>query len=147
MLVDKVRKEMIAALKNKDKERKLTLSMLVSALDLKAKEKRSPLTEDEEFAVLRKELKQTNETLESAPKDRVDIIDMCTARIQVIESFLPKLMDENEIKVIIQSVLIELGIEKPLKSDKGKIMKLLMPQVKGKADGKQVNNILEQYFN
>ena len=76
MLVEKIRSEMVTALKNGDKERKETLSMLVSALDLATKEKRSPLTEEEEFAVLRKELKQTKETLESGEKaSRADIIE------------------------------------------------------------------------
>ena len=51
-------------------------------------------------------------------------------------------MDEEEIRVVIQEVLKELGIETPTNKDKGKIMKQLMPQVKGKADGKLVNQVL-----
>ena len=146
MLVEQIRKEMITALKAGDKEKKDTLSLLVSALDLRAKEKRDVLTEDEEFVVLRKEVKQANETLESCPADRTDIIDKCKGRISVIESFLPQLMDEVKIKETIESVLSNLGIENPSKSDKGNIMKNLMPLVKGKADGKLVNMILESYM-
>lgn len=141
-----IRNDMMTALKNGESEKKITLSLLLSALELKEKEKKSPLTEDEMFTVIRKELKQTNETLESAPSDRIDIINQCKDRIAVIESYLPKLMDEDEIKEIIDSVLSELGIEKAVLSDKGKIMKVLMPKVKGKADGKLVNSLLESYF-
>lgn len=141
-----IRNDMMTALKNGESEKKITLSLLLSALELKEKEKKSPLTEDEMFTVIRKELKQTNETLESAPSDRIDIISQCKNRIAVIEGYLPKLMDENEIKDIIDSVLSELGIEKAVMADKGKIMKVLMPKVKGKADGKLVNSILESYL-
>ena len=56
-------------------------------------------------------------------------------------------MDADEIKAIISGVLSDLGIEAPTPQDKGKIMKELMPKVKGKADGKLVNSILETYFN
>ena len=148
MLVNEIRNEKVIALKNGDKERKQTLSMLVSALDLAAKEKRSPLSEDEEFAVLRKELKQTKETLEEAQKaNREDMVESANQRIAVIDSFLPALMDENAIKSVIDSVLTELGISAPTKGDKGKIMKVLMPKVKGKADGKLVNEVLMKCLN
>ena len=148
MLVNEIRNEMVIALKNGDKERKQTLSMLVSALDLAAKEKRSSLSEEEEFAVLRKELKQTKETLEEAQKaNREDMVESANQRIAVIDSFLPALMDENAIKSVIDSVLTELGISAPTKGDKGKIMKVLMPKVKGKADGKLVNEVLMKCLN
>lgn len=147
MLVEKVKSDMIAALKAGDKERKETLSMIVSALNSKAKEKLADLTEAEELSVLQKELKQTKETRESAPSDRVDIISKCDFRISIIESYLPKLMDEIEIRSVIDEVLSSLGLATVSKTDKGKVMKELMPRVKGKADGKLVNIILETYFN
>lgn len=146
MLVDKVRSEMIAALKAGEKEKKETLSMLVSALDLKAKDKRSALTVEEEIAVVQRELKQTKETLDSSPKDRLDIVEKCTNRINVIETFLPTQMGEDELKGIISDVIVKLGLTSVNKSDKGKIMKELMPLVKGKADGKVVNVIVEAFF-
>ena len=148
MLVNEIRNEMVIALKNGDKERKQTLSMLVSALDLAAKEKRSSLSEEEEFAVLRKELKQTKETLEEAQKaNREDMIESANQRIAVIDSFLPALMDEAAINSVIDFVLSELGVLVPTKGDKGKIMKVLMPKVKGKADGKLVNEVLMKCLN
>lgn len=146
MLVTKIREEMNKALKDGNKSRKDTLSMLVAALDLAAKEKRSELTENEEFAVLQKEVKQTRETLDMTPSDRIELIEKCKARIAVVEEFLPTQMGEVEIKEVIQSVMTDLGLNSISKTDKGKIMKVLMPKVKGKADGKLVNSVLESMF-
>lgn len=146
MLVKRIRSEMIAALKAGEREKKETLSMLVAALDLKAKDKCSELTPEEEIAVVQRELKQTKETIDSAPKDRLDIIEKCTNRISVIEQFLPTQMSEDELKEVISNVLVKMGMTTVSKSEKGKLMKELMPLVKGKADGKVVNMIVESFL-
>lgn len=140
--IDEVRSEMTQAMKKKDKPRKDALSMLLAALKNKAIDKREDLTETEENEVILKEIKQTQETLDLTPEDRTDIIEECRLRIAVYQEFAPKMMDEAEIQAIIREVLKELGIETPTGKDKGKIMKQLMPQVKGKADGKLVNQVL-----
>ena len=139
---DDVRKAMVAAMKAKDKERKDSLSMLLSALKNKAIDKREDLTEAEENEVVLKEIKQTKETLEMTPADRTDIIEECSKRIAVYEEFAPKMLNEDEIKTVIDGVLKELEIETPTGKDKGRIMKVLMPKVKGIADGKLVNQVL-----
>src|SRR5574344_1630540 len=133
--IDEVRAQMVSAMKNKDKDRKEILSMLLSALKNVAIDKRADLTEEEENSVVLKEIKQLNELLEQTPADRTDIIDLCKYRIGVLEEFAPKMLSEDEIKAIIAQVISDLGIESPKASDKGKIMKELMPKVKGKADG------------
>ena len=139
---DEVRKAMVAAMKAKDKERKDSLSMLLSALKNKAIDKREDLTEAEENEVVLKEIKQLKETLEMTPADRTDIIEECSKRIAVYEEFAPKMLNEDEIKTVIDGVLKELEIETPTGKDKGRIMKVLMPKVKGIADGKLVNQVL-----
>jgi len=68
-----VQQQMMAATKAKDAERKAVLSLLLSALKAKAKDKREDLTEEEENAIIQKEIKQTRETMEAAPADRDDI--------------------------------------------------------------------------
>lgn len=143
---DEVRKAMVAAMKAKDKERKDSLSMLLSALKNKAIDKREDLTEAEENEVVLKEIKQTKETLEMTPADRTDIIEECSKRIAVYEEFAPKMLNEDEIKTVIDGVLKELEIETPTGKDKGRIMKVLMPKVKGKADGKLVNEVLTSFM-
>lgn len=140
--IDEVRAEMVAAMKNKDKERKDSLSMLLSALKNKAIDKRADLTEAEEFEVIGREIKQTKETLETAPADRTDIREQCEKRLAVYQEFAPAQMSEEEILNTIQEVISALGIENPSGKDKGKIMKELMPRVKGRADGGLVNKLV-----
>lgn len=140
--IEEVRSAMVAAMKAKDKDTKETLSALLAALKNKAIDKRADLTEEEEVQVIMKEIKQTKETLEMTPADRTDIVDECKKRLAVLEQYAPKMMDEGEIKNVITDVLASLSIDTPTAKDKGRIMKDLMPKVKGKADGKLVNEIL-----
>lgn len=140
--IDEVRAAMVAAMKAKDKVRKDSLSMLLSALKNAEIDKRSPLIEEEENAVVKKELRQSKETYDLAPEERQDIREEMAARIAVYKEFAPEDMSAEQIAQVIQEVLAELGIEKPVGADKGKIMKVLMPRVKGKADGKLVNETL-----
>ncbi|MBQ4289131.1 MAG: GatB/YqeY domain-containing protein [Clostridia bacterium] len=144
--IEQVRTEMMNALKAGDKEKKNALSLLLSALKNKQIDKMSDLTEEEENQVVYKEIKEAQETIDTTPADRTDIIDECRKRIEVYSEFAPKLMGEDEIRPIIESVLSELGIDKPVPQDKGKIMKALMPKVKGKADGKIVNQLVSSLF-
>lgn len=140
--IEEVRAAMVAAMKAGDKPRKESLSMLLSALKNKAIDKREDLTEAEESEVILKEIKQTKESLDMTPKDRVDLISECETRLKVYEEFAPKMMDEEEIKAEIENVLKSLDIDQPTAKDKGRIMKELMPKMKGKADGKLVNAVL-----
>ncbi len=144
--IEEVRADMVKAMKAGDKETKETLSMLLAALKNKAIDKRDDLTEEEETQVIMKEIKQTKETLEMTPADRTEIIDDCNKRLAVLEQYAPKMMDEAEIRGVILATLKEVGIETPTAKDKGKIMKVLMPKVKGKADGKLVNEILTSFM-
>ena len=140
--VDAVRQAMVEAMKNKDKERKETLSMLLAALKNKEIDKREPLTEAEENEVVKKEMKQTKETMELAPADREDIKQQCQKRLDVLKEFAPEEMSGEQIKKEIEDVMASLGIDQLTAKDKGKLMKELMPRVKGKADGALVNKIV-----
>lgn len=144
--IDEIRKAMVDAMKAKDKERKDTLSLLLAALKNKAIDKRADLTEEEESQVVLKEIKQTKESLELTPADRTDLIEEYKNRIAVLEEFAPKMMDADEIKAVVAGVLSDLGIDTPTAKDKGRIMKDLMPKVKGKADGKLVNEIVGSFM-
>ena len=138
-----IKNEMIKALKAHDKETKESLSMLLQALQKAAKDKRTELTEAEEDAVILKEIKQVQETIESCPVERTDIMGFMLTRKNLYEQFAPKQMTKDAIQGIINGVIKELNIDNPTKKDKGKIMKLLMPKVKGKADGKDVNTVVD----
>lgn len=140
--IDVIRAAMVEAMKAKDKARKDSLSMLLSVLKNAQIDKRADLTEDEENAVIKKEIKQTQETFDTAPEGRQDIKEEAAARLAVYKEFVPEDMSAGQIAEVIRSVLDELGIDTPSPADKGKIMKALMPKVKGKADGKLVNETL-----
>lgn len=140
--IDAVRAAMMQAMKEKNKERKESLSMLLSALKNKAIDKRADLTEEEENAVVLKEIKQCQEAIDTAPAGRDDVIAENTARIAVYQEFAPRMMDREEIAAVVDQVLAELNLPAPTAKEKGLIMKNLMPRVKGKADSALVNQVL-----
>lgn len=142
--MDEVRAEMVKAMKSGDKKRKDVLSLLLSDLKAVWINKRADLTEAEENDVVRKEIKQTKETLETAPKDRTDIIEQSKFALSVLEEFAPKEMSDAEIETIARDVLVSLGVASPSPKDRGRIMKELMPRVKGRADGAAVSRIVAQ---
>lgn len=144
--IEEIRAQMVIAMKEKDKERKDSLSMLLSALKNKEIDKREALTKEEENEVVKKEIRQTKETLEAAPADRDDIRSQCEKRLAVYKEFAPEDLSEDAIRGIIKEVLDSLSIEQPTPKDKGKIMKELMPKVKGKADGSVVNRIVGEFM-
>ena len=146
-MADKVRSEMVAAMKNKEKDRKDALSMLLSALKNKAIDKREDLTEAEEFEVVKKKIKQTKETMELAPADREDIKEACEKRLAVYQEFAPEEMSKEAVLAEVKAVLAALAIDAPSMKDKGKVMKELMPRVKGRADGGMVNKIVGEVLN
>ena len=148
--IETVRAAMMQAMKDHDKERKEALSLLLSALKAKAKEnkaidKRADLTEDEENAVVLREIKQCQESIEQA-NGREDIIAENTLRMKVYQEFAPKMMSEDEVEAEVTAVLAELGLDAPTAKQKGLIMKTLMPRVKGKADGALVQNVLARHL-
>lgn len=142
MKIEMLRNEMIKAMKNKDKRRKDALSMLLTALKNAEIDARGALDETQENVVIKKEMKQLQETYDSAPDYRNDIKEDAEFRISVCKEFLPEDMTEDQIMNVINETLKELGIENPSGKDKGVIMKNLMPKVKGKADGKLVNQMI-----
>ena len=144
--MDLVRQKMVMAMKAKDAARKDVLSLLLSSLKAKYIDKRADLTEEEENTIILREIKQTKEALDSTPPERADLLEECRFRLGVLAEFAPQSMSEEEIRAVIQKVLAELGITAPQSKDKGRIMKALMPLVKGKADGSLVNQMVGELF-
>ena len=142
-----VPQEMMKALKERQTERKAALSLLLSALKAAGKDAQRELREEEENTIIQKEIKQTKETMESAPASRTDILEECRFRIAVLSEFAPEEMSEEQIRLVIADVLAELELTSPTSKDKGIIMKNLMPRVKGKADGALVNRLVADVLN
>ena len=139
--IDVVRKDMMDALKAGDKPRKDALSLLLSALKAKWIDKRADLTEEEENAIVYKEIKEAQETLDTTPPERTAIIEESKTRMQVWSEYAPQRMDEAEIRAVVAETIAELGGNLTAQ-DKGKLMKVLMPKVKGKAEGGLVNQVV-----
>ena len=139
--IDVVRKAMTDALKAGEKPRKDALSLLLSALKSKMIDKRADLTEEEENAVVYKEIKEAQETLDTTPADRTDILNEARLRMAVWSEFAPERMSGEEVRAVVEQTIAELGGGLTAQ-DKGKLMKVLMPRVKGKAEGNLVNQVV-----
>ena len=143
MLVNEIRSEMVTALKNGDKERKQVYSGILDALNKEAKNLLvDNLTPEQEVQVIKRMLNQNRDSIENCPASRPEILEKLNFERDIIAQYMPQQMNEDEIKAVINEVFAELDITAPTKGDKGKIMKVLMPKVKGKADGKLVNETL-----
>ena len=146
MLIDEIKKANMQALKDKDKATRAALSTVINKymlLNVENKAKGKETTDADVISILQKSVKELEEEKNMFVKAaRQDKIDEMNIQINAVKKYLPEMMSEDEIKAVITSVLADLGIDAPTAKDKGKIMKELMPKVKGKADGKEVNQIL-----
>lgn len=142
-MLNEIRAKMNEALKAGDKETKQVYSSILNALTGKAKALLvQELTPEQETEVIQKLVKQNKESIDTCPADRTDILRQLQFERDILVRYMPKQMDADEIRAVIGQVLTELNITAPTAKDKGRIMKNLMPLVKGKADGKMVNDIL-----
>ena len=140
-LLIELRKANMQAMKDHDTVKKVVLSLVISSIALAEKEDGKTLTKEEELTFIQKELKQTRESLTETPADRTDLIEETKKKIEILESYLPRQLTEEEIKTAIESILTEKGLE-PVKKSQGVVMKEIMAKYKGQTDGKTVNKVL-----
>ena len=140
-----IHQEMVTAMKTKDKAAKDVYSNILAAMKAKAKDIRAEELDDTcATEVILKLSKQNQESIDTCPKERKDILDKLTFERSIITQYMPKQMSEQDIEKVVIATLGELDIKNPTVKDKGAIMKVLMPKVKGKADGKLVNSVVEK---
>lgn len=135
-----LQKDMIAAMKAKDKERKLVISGLVSAAKKIAIDEgtRNDVSDDQVNRAVLKELHAAKEQLDSCPKDRTDLLKEYQFRYDVIQEYAPKMMSEDEIEQVLKEKYADALATKNI----GQIMKTVMPELKGKAEGKTINKVV-----
>ena len=145
MTLETLQKEMMTALKEKDKLKKETIAAIINTAKMQAIANcdKDNVSEELVDAAIRKEYKTVNEQLETCPADRTDKKEEYTTRKEIIESLMPKQLTEDEIKSILEEKFSEVLATK----NKGEVMKTVMPFFKGKADGKLVNKIIMSYLN
>ena len=141
--IAQLRKEKMEAMKSKDSLRGGLISLLLSALTLKEKEEQRALTQAEEFQIVQRELKQTKETLDTTPVDRVALIEETKKKIEILESYLPKQLSKEELVKEIQVIMKELNLE-ATNQNRGTLTKEVLSKFAGRTDGKSVNIVLQE---
>lgn len=135
--------DMKAALKAGDALRLSVIRLLRSELQNMEIAKGAPLTDDEIIQGVVREAKRRREAIEQFQKaGRADLVEKETAELKVLSQYLPEQLDEAEIVGIAQEVISEL--QATSKADKGKVMGALMQRVRGRADGRLVNQIVDR---
>ena len=137
MDIKTLQKDMIAAMKNKDKPRKESISALIQAVKKMAIDEgcRDDIPTEMVDRVILKEMKTVKEQIDSCPADRTDLKDEDQARYDVFSEYAPQLMSAEEVEAILKEKFAAVLATK----NKGMIMKTVMPEFKGKADGKVIN--------
>ena len=131
------------AMKTKDEIRTRTLRLIISSIKTLEVEKMTEATDDDVFRVLSKECRKRVEAIEAYKKGgREDLVNEEQRELEIIKSYMPKQLSEEELKEIVKDVVEETGSSSI--KDLGRVMKVLIPRVKGRADGKTVNNIVRQ---
>ena len=129
--------EMVIAAKAKDKIRLSAIRMLKTALHNKEIDLMRPLNESETLQIVSAMVKQRKDSIEQFAKGgRIDLVEKEEAELNVVQEFMPAQMSDDEVVSIIQKAIAE--TEAVSVKDMGKVMKVLMPQLTGKADGKMV---------
>ncbi len=140
MQFETLQKDMVAAMKARDKSRKDAISSLISAIKKVAIDEghRDDIQEELVDRVILKELKTAKEQLDTCPAERTDLIEEYQTRYDVIKEYAPSLMSAEEVKTLIEEQFADVLASK----NKGLIMKNVMPVLKGKADGKVINEVV-----
>ena len=142
MTLEKLQKDMIAAMKARDKERKDSISSLVSAVKKGGIDNgcRDNIPEDIVDSVILKEIKSVKEQIDTCPADRTNLLEQYKARYDVFNEYAPKLLSEDEVRDILTTKFADVIATK----NKGQIMKAVMAELKGKADGKVINQVVAE---
>ena len=135
-----LRKDKMNAMREKDKTKGAVVTNLMSAISLAEKEAKRELTDAEALEYVQKELKKNEDTLESQPENRVDNIEEAKTRINIIKSYLPSQLSEDELADEILKIVEEKDLEKSPKS-LGTIIPMILEKFPARTDGKQISKV------
>lgn len=145
-LLTKLNDDMKAAMKGKDKESLQVIRMLKASLQNEKINLGRDLTDEEELAIISREMKQRRDSLAEFEKvGRDDLAEKTKSEIAIVERYLPAQLTEDEIRQVVSQAIEQTGASSP--KEFGKVMGVVMPKVKGKADGNQVNAIVKELLN
>ncbi|WP_071460175.1 GatB/YqeY domain-containing protein [Bacillus massilinigeriensis] len=145
-LLERLNKDMVQAMKNKEKDKLTTIRMIKSSLQNEAiKLGKQELSEEEELTVLSREMKQRKDSLQEFEKaGREDLVEKLRTEITHVEVYMPQQLSEEELTEIVKETIAETGAAS--KADMGRVMAAVMPKVKGKSDGALVNKLVQQHL-
>ncbi len=133
------------AMRSGDETRKRTLRLIIASIKNAEIEKGSALDDSGIMGIIHKEVKIRKEALAGEEQDnREDLKEMTLAEIKILEEFLPKPLDESELRQLIKVAIEETQAKSP--GDTGKVMKFLMPKVQGRASGDQVSRLVREFL-
>jgi hypothetical protein len=142
-LKERLNEDMKAAMKARDELRVSVLRLARSSLHNAEVEKRTELDDAGVVEVLEKEAKKRREAMEAYEQaQRSDLADRERKELEILHSYLPQPMTEDELRVVVQECITEAGATS--RKDVGAVMKVLMPKIRGRADGKMANQIVQQ---
>ena len=142
-LKTQLRDALTAALKAGDAQRKMTLRMALASIKNAEIEARGELEEERVLGLLQKEVKSRQETIEGAEQaNRPDLIEKAELEIGILSEFLPQPLTTDELRVLVEEAIQESGAASI--DDIGRVMGVLMPKIRGKADGKEANQIVRE---
>ncbi len=140
---EKIMADLKEAMKSKDMDKVSTLRLLLSEIKNKEIDKRGELTDEEIYAVIQKSVKQRKESIEQYRSGgREDLVEKEQKELEILEKYLPEQLSEDELERIIDEAIKE--TEATTLKDLGKVMRVVMPKVKGRADGKLVNEMVRK---
>ncbi|HOK62601.1 MAG TPA: GatB/YqeY domain-containing protein [Soehngenia sp.] len=142
-LKDKLMDDMKNSMKNKDTIRKNTITMIRAAIKQKEVDERKDLNDEEILDIISKQLKEKKMVIEDFKKgNREDLVELTEAEMKILLEYLPEQLSYEEVKSIVKDTIDNMGEVTP--KDIGRIMKEVMPKVKGKADGSLVNKAVKE---
>lgn len=141
-MVEKLKQDMIEAMKAKDKDRLTTIRMIKGDLDKEHIDKKREINDDLLIEVVNRGIKQRKDSIAEFEKGgREDLIEKTQAEIDILKSYLPEQLSEDEVLSIIDETFQLVNPEGP--RDMGKIMKEVQPKLKGRADMKHVSELIK----
>jgi uncharacterized protein YqeY len=145
-LKKRLMEDLKTSMKNKDKIKKNAVTLIRSSIKQQEVDTRKDLNDDDIIDIISKQIKQKKNSIEDFRKgNREDLIELTKQEISILETYMPEQLSDDELEDIVKKAVEE--TEAKTKRDIGKVMSKVMPLVKGRADGNQVNKIVMKYLN
>ncbi len=144
-LKEKLMEDLKESMKSKNKVKKDTVILVRAAIKQREVDERIELSDAEIVDIIAKQVKQKKDSITDFEKgNRQDLIDQTNEEIKILLEYLPPQLSDEELESIVKEAIEKTGAQ--TKKDMGKLMAFIMPKVKGKADGKHVNEIVAKYI-